>query len=60
MEVYQEEASMIIDEEEDLTEAMIEIEMEAEEIEDIIMIEMEEDLEMIDITTIDKGNLFIL
>jgi hypothetical protein len=59
MEVYQEEASMIIDEEEDLTEAMIEIEMEAEEIEDIIMIEMAEDLEMIDITTIDKGNLFI-
>jgi hypothetical protein len=59
MEVYQEGASMIIDEEEDLTEAMIEIKLEAEEIEDIIMIEMEEDLEMIDITTIDKGNLFI-
>ena len=59
MEDYQEEASMIIDEEEDLIGAMIEIEMEAEEIEDIIMIEMAEDLEMIDITTIDKGNLFI-
>ena len=59
MEDYQEEASMIIDEEEDLIGAMIEIETEAEEIEDIIMIEMAEDLEMIDITTIDKGNLFI-